>query len=48
MINRHEKLPPLEQIKEHGLDYNHKLIDLANQMYEIGGFLPSGGDHACV
>jgi hypothetical protein len=36
MINRHEKLPPLEQIKEHGLDYNHKLIDLANQMYEIG------------
>ena len=35
-MNRHKKLPPLEQIKEHGLDYNHKLIDLSNQMYEIG------------
>ena len=35
-MNRHEKLSPLEQIKEHGLDYNHKLIDLSNQVYEIG------------
>lgn len=34
-MNRHEKLPPLEQLKEHSLDYNHKLIDLANHAYEL-------------
>ncbi len=35
-MNRHKKLSPEEQIKEHNFDYNHKLIDLSNQMYELG------------